>query len=109
MAPVDDSIANLTLAELALVLAPEIAGAAAFDGWSAAAVTAAAAEHGICEATAQLVYPGGAMDMIAAWIARIDADMAKALPIVYAVAGIMVFLGVLALFRDIIDPLSLGG
>ena len=80
MAPVDDSIANLTLAELALVLAPEIAGAAAFDGWSAAAVTAAAAEHGICEATAQLVYPGGAMDMIAAWIARIDADMAKALP-----------------------------
>jgi ubiquinone biosynthesis protein COQ9 len=80
MAPVDDSIANLTLAELALVLAPEIAGAAAFDGWSAAAVTAAAAEHGICEATAQLVYPGGTMDMIAAWIARIDADMAKALP-----------------------------
>ncbi|CAB4738630.1 MAG: RIP metalloprotease RseP [Actinobacteria bacterium] len=40
---------------------------------------------------------------------RYFADMAKALPIVYAVAGIMVFLGVLALFRDIIDPLSLGG
>lgn len=40
---------------------------------------------------------------------RYFADMTKALPIVYAVAGIMVFLGVLALFRDIIDPLSLGG
>ena len=40
---------------------------------------------------------------------RYFADMAKALPIVYAVAGIMVFLGVLALVRDIIDPLSLGG
>ncbi len=40
---------------------------------------------------------------------RYFADMTKALPIVYAVAGIMVFLGVLALFRDIIDPLSFGG
>lgn len=74
------AVQDLTLAELALVLAPEIAGAAAFDGWSEAAVTAAAAVHGISADTAQLVYPGGAMDMIAAWIARIDADMAEALP-----------------------------
>jgi RIP metalloprotease RseP len=36
-------------------------------------------------------------------------NMEKLLPITYAVAGIMVFLGVLALFRDIIQPPSLGG
>ncbi len=74
------AVNELTLAELALVLAPEIAGAAAFDGWSEAAVAAAAATHGISADTARLVFPGGAMDMIAAWIARIDADMIEALP-----------------------------
>lgn len=40
---------------------------------------------------------------------RYVADMSKAMPIVYAVAGIMVFLGVLALFRDIVQPISIGG
>ena len=37
------------------------------------------------------------------------ADMSKAMPVVYAVAGLMVFLGVLALFRDIVQPISIGG
>ena len=40
---------------------------------------------------------------------RYHADMAKLLPVVYAVAGLMVFLGLLALFRDIIQPPSIGG
>jgi RIP metalloprotease RseP len=40
---------------------------------------------------------------------RYFVNMEKLLPITYAVAGIMVFLGVLALFRDIIQPPSLGG
>jgi RIP metalloprotease RseP len=40
---------------------------------------------------------------------RYFADMEKLLPLTYVVAGIMVFLGVLALFRDIIQPPSLGG
>ncbi len=40
---------------------------------------------------------------------RYFVNMEKLLPITYAVAGIMVFLGVLALFRDIIQPPSIGG
>ena len=40
---------------------------------------------------------------------RYFADMTKLLPITYAVAAIMVFLGLLALFRDIIQPPSIGG
>ncbi len=40
---------------------------------------------------------------------RYFADMTKLLPITYVVAGIMLFLGVLALFRDIIQPPSIGG
>lgn len=40
---------------------------------------------------------------------RYMADLSKLMPLTYAVAGIMVFLGVLALFRDIIQPISIGG
>lgn len=61
-------------------LAPAIAEAAAFDGWSEEAVRLAALEAGIDPAAAQFAFQGGAMEMIAAWIARIDADMAEALP-----------------------------
>ncbi len=72
--------ADLTLPELRLALAPAVAQAAVFDGWSNAAVDAAAALHGVPAPTARLAFPGGAMDRIAAWIERIDADMAAALP-----------------------------
>lgn len=68
------------LAELARKLAPSIAAAAVFDGWSDAAVGTAAAQHGIDPRAARLAFPRGAIDMIAAWIERIDADMAVALP-----------------------------
>jgi len=71
---------GLTLAEIRLALAPAVAEAAVFDGWSEAAVDAAANAHGIPHATARLAYAGGAMDQILAWIERIDADMAAALP-----------------------------
>ncbi|MCX7676039.1 MAG: COQ9 family protein [Alteraurantiacibacter sp.] len=64
-----------TLAELRLRLAPAIAAAAVFDGWSAAALAAAAADEGVDPALAHLAFPGGAMDMIAALVERIDADM----------------------------------
>ncbi|HXD02295.1 MAG TPA: COQ9 family protein [Novosphingobium sp.] len=71
---------DLTLDELRLALAPAIADAAIFDGWSKNAVTNAALAHGVKPEVARIAFPGGAMDMIAAWIARIDADMAAALP-----------------------------
>ena len=69
-----------TLDELRLALAPAIAEAAIFDGWGDEAVASAALAEGIDPAVAAFAFPGGAMDMIAAWIARIDADMALALP-----------------------------
>lgn len=67
--------ADLTLDELRLVLAPEIAAAATFDGWTDAALDQAAGAVGVDPAIARLAFPGGAMDMIAGWIAAIDAQM----------------------------------
>lgn len=72
--------ADLTLPELARALAPAIADAAVFDGWSDAAVAAAAQGADIDPAVARLAYPRGAIDMIGAWIDGIDADMLTALP-----------------------------
>lgn len=72
--------ADLTLDELRLVLAPTIADAAIFDGWSDAALVAAAVQEGIDQDVARLAFPGGAMDMIAAWIEGVDAAMAAQLP-----------------------------
>jgi ubiquinone biosynthesis protein COQ9 len=71
---------DLTLEELRLVLAPRIAVAAVFDGWSRAAVVSAANEAGIDPDVAAYAFPGGAMDMIAAWIGHVDIAMARALP-----------------------------
>jgi ubiquinone biosynthesis protein COQ9 len=64
-----------TLDELRLALAPEIARAAVFDGWSDEALKQAAALAGVDPAVARLAFPGGAVDMIAAWIDAIDAKM----------------------------------
>lgn len=61
-----------------LALAPAIADAATFDGWSEEAVRAAADQVGIDPAAALFAFPGGAMDMIEAWVAAINADMAAA-------------------------------
>ena len=64
-----------TLDELRLALAPEIARAAVFDGWTDAALSQAAALAGIDAAVARLAFSGGAMDMICAWIESTDAKM----------------------------------
>ncbi|MEO5586558.1 MAG: COQ9 family protein [Novosphingobium sp.] len=89
---------NLTLPELRLALAPAIADAAAFDGWSAVAVDTAALQLGVVPPAARLAFPGGAVDMIAAWVERIDADAALALP-----AGTLAEVGVTQRIRRLIQ------
>ncbi len=68
--------ADPSLAGLRLALAPAIARAAVFDGWSDAALASAAEAQGVDPALARLAYPGGAMDMIAGFVESIDAAMA---------------------------------
>jgi len=58
--------ADLTLDELRLELAPRIAAAAIFDGWSDVALISASEAAGADPAVARLAFPGGAIDMIAA-------------------------------------------
>jgi ubiquinone biosynthesis protein COQ9 len=67
--------ADLTLDEMRAQLAPLVAAAAAFDGWNEQALSDAAGRAGIDPAVARLAFPGGAIDMIAAWVATIDARM----------------------------------
>lgn len=66
---------DLTLDELHGVLAPAIADAAVFDGWSDVAIETAARQHGVEASVARLAFPAGAMDMIGAWVAAVDAAM----------------------------------
>jgi len=74
------ALPDLTLDELRLKLAPALAHAAAFDGWSAQGLANAADELGIDPDIAAYAFKGGAIDMIAAWIANVDAKMARELP-----------------------------
>src|SRR5690606_41473223 len=67
-----------TLDESRLVLAPEIARAAVFDGWSDQALCQAAALAGVDTTVARLAFPGGPMDLICAWIASTAAQMQAA-------------------------------
>src|SRR3569832_2238249 len=69
-----------TLDEIRAALAPAIAANAGFDGWSDAAITLAAESEGLDPDVARLAFPGGALDMIDAWFAAIDAAMLAALP-----------------------------
>ena len=69
-----------SLDALRLALAPAIADAAAFDGWSKLAVANAAAAAGTDPASALYAFSGGAMAMIEAWVHSVDAAMAAALP-----------------------------
>ena len=75
------SMSDLTLDELRLALAPEIAAAAAFDGWSDTALEHAANAMGADIDVARLAFPGGGMEMIEAWIDTIDASMEAELSI----------------------------
>jgi ubiquinone biosynthesis protein COQ9 len=71
---------DLTLAELRLALAPAVADAAVFDGWTELAVSNAAELEGADPEVARFAFKGGAMALIGAWIASVDAAMAAALP-----------------------------
>lgn len=73
-----DQPANLN--DLRLQLAPAIADAAAFDGWSELAVRDAAAKAGVDPEAALFAFSGGAMQMIEAWVHGVDAAMQAALP-----------------------------
>ncbi|HSI20023.1 MAG TPA: COQ9 family protein [Sphingomonas sp.] len=72
--------ADPTLDEIRAALAPAIAENAGFDGWSDAALILAAQAQGVDVDIARLAYPGGAIDMIDAWFAAIDAAMLAVLP-----------------------------
>ena len=69
---------DLDLDELRAALAPHIADNAVFDGWSAAALAAAAERLGVSADRARLSFPGGAIEMIDAWYASTDAAMVAA-------------------------------
>ncbi|WP_088182378.1 COQ9 family protein [Sphingobium sp. Z007] len=69
-----------TLDEIRALLAPALARHAAFDGWRPQAVAMAAAEEGVDADIAALAFADGAIDMIDAWFASIDARMIEALP-----------------------------
>ena len=77
--------ADMTLDELAVALAPDIAASAIFDGWSETALVAAAEMAGVDPDVARLAFPadapgGRAMAMIAAWITSVDQAMAAEWP-----------------------------
>jgi ubiquinone biosynthesis protein COQ9 len=76
MTEMTGSMDDLSLDALRLELAPAIARAAAFDGWSTAALDQAAQELGLAPAVAHIAFAGGAMAMIDAWIRSTDAAMA---------------------------------
>lgn len=71
---------DATLDEIRAGLAPLLASNAAFDGWGEAARDAAADALGVDRDVALLAFPGGAVEMIAAWFAHIDAAMLTKLP-----------------------------
>lgn len=67
---------DMTLDELRIALAPDIAASAIFDGWNEAALSAAAEMAEADLDVAKLAFPGARpMDMIAAWIASVDQAM----------------------------------
>lgn len=75
-----DDIADMTLDEIRVLLAPVLARHAAFDGWRKEAVAMAAVEKGVDADIAALAFADGPVDMIDAWFASIDARMLDALP-----------------------------
>ncbi len=72
--------ADATLDEIRAALAPLIATNAAFDGWTPLALESAANQAGVDADIARVAFPAGAVDMIDAWFAHIDALMTEALP-----------------------------
>ncbi|MFL9839993.1 COQ9 family protein [Sphingomonas sp. ST-64] len=73
-------VADMTLDELREALAPHLAPNAAFDGWSAAAVAAAAGAIGADPDIARLAIPAKPIEMIDLWFAHVDREMGRRLP-----------------------------
>ena len=71
---------DATLDEIRDALTPLVAANAAFDGWGEAAVAGAAQAQGVDPGIAMLAFPGGAVAMIDAWFAHVDAAMTAAVP-----------------------------
>ncbi|WP_375339521.1 COQ9 family protein [Sphingomonas fuzhouensis] len=79
-------VQDLTLDEVRALLADGIASNAAFDGWGDAARDMAADAAGVDRDIARLAFKDGAVAMIDAWFARIDAAMIAAVPAEQAAA-----------------------
>lgn len=70
------ALGDLTLDELRIALASDIAASAIFDGWTETALVAAAEMAGADVDVVKLAFPGARpMDMIEAWIASVDQAM----------------------------------
>ena len=69
-----------TLDEMRAALGAAIPAQAAFDGWGDAALAAAAQSLGLDPGHARLAFPDGAVGMIDAWYASIDARLAASFP-----------------------------
>lgn len=74
------ALGDLPLDQLRVALAPAIAEAAVFDGWSGAALDMAADQHGLDRDVVHYAFKGGQQVMIGAWIKAIDHAMEEALP-----------------------------
>ncbi len=71
--------ADMTLDELKPHLVEAMLPHVPFDGWTLQAIDSAATDLGILPAMARLAFPGGAIDMVDAYIATADVKMAAAL------------------------------
>lgn len=71
---------DMTLDELRAALAERLPEEAVFEGWTEKALDAAAAALGVPADRAHLAFAGGAGQMVDAWFARVDRQMAQALP-----------------------------
>ena len=71
---------NMTLEELRSALARDLPADVAFDGWTTTALQATAERLGVDGDVAGLAFPDGALQMIDAWFASVDADMLDACP-----------------------------
>ncbi len=77
---------DMTLDELRIALAPDIAASAIFDGWNETALVAAAEMAGADVDIAKLAFPESglagsrAMNMIEAWVTSVDEAMAAEWP-----------------------------
>jgi ubiquinone biosynthesis protein COQ9 len=72
-------LADMTLDELRPQLVRAMLLHVPFDGWTGRALEQGAADLGIDPAVARLAFPGGAIDMVDAYIAEADKAMAAAL------------------------------